>query len=148
MKSSQNRPPASRRGSALVLALIFITMFSALAVAVASMSGTNVQIVANLQKLNRARAAAESGLEVMRYWISPLAMSGTIPPEQRFSLFAGKLATALSGAGATNIVPVASGSTITISEVPLNTDGQTFSVVLSKIDDDNVRLDVTGHCGS
>jgi hypothetical protein len=138
-----------RQGSVLVLSLIFIVMISAMAVGLATMSGSNVQIAENHQKLEDTRACAESGLDVMRYWMSKVEMSGTTDQSQRFELMASRLQSALSDAGVTNVVPVLSGSTITISDVPLNTSrNEKFSAVLTKLSDTNVRLDVTGYNGS
>jgi hypothetical protein len=123
-------------------------MISALAVALATMSGSNVQVAENLRKLEETRACAESGLDVIRYWMSKVEMSGSTDRTQRFDLLASRLQGALSDAGVTNVVPVLSGSTITISNVPLNTSrGQRFSAVLTKLSDTNVRLDVTGYEG-
>jgi Tfp pilus assembly protein PilX len=147
MKTTAKRPYGGRPGSTLVLVLIFIGMFSALAVAMATMAGVNVQVAGNYQKLDHARAAAESGLEVMRYWLSQVAMSGTTEPSQRFSLLASSLQAALTNAGVGNLVPSAGSSTITFSNVPLGNSGQTFSASLTKIDNANVRLDVTGYDG-
>lgn len=138
----------SRQGSALVLSLIFVVMFSAMAVALASMSGTNVQIAENQRKLDNTRGCAESGLEVLRYWMSRVEMSGTTASSQRFAHLATVLQNDLSAAGVTNIVPVCDGSTISISNVPLqSSNNQSFTAVFTKIDNDNVRLDVTGHYG-
>jgi hypothetical protein len=137
-----------RKGSALVMSLMFVVMFSALAVAVAGISGANVQIAENHRKLDNTRACAESGLEVLRYWMSKVEISGTTEADQRFSLLATTLQSELSTAQATNIVPAYSSSTITIPSVSLNSNlGQTFSAVLTKIDNDNIQLDVTGHYG-
>jgi hypothetical protein len=143
MKRLRKHPPQSRPGSTLVLVLIFITMFSALAVAMASMSGANMQVAGNYVKLDRTRAAAESGLEVMRYWMNQVTMSGTIADSQRFSV----LGTSLQGQLPANMVPAVTGTTITITDVPLDAEGRTFSAVLTKIDDSNVRLDVIGENG-
>lgn len=135
-----------RRGSALVLSLMFVVMFSALAVAVAGMSGANVQIAENHRKVDNARSCAESGLEVIRYWVGKVEISGTTEPDQRFSTLASALQSELSAAEATNISPVYGSSTITIPTVSLHSSlGQSFSATLTKIDDDNIQLDVTGH---
>lgn len=137
-----------RQGSVLILSLIFIVMLSAMAVALATMSGSNVQIAENHRKMEDTRACAESGLEVIRYWMSKIEMSGTTDPTQRFDLLASNLQSALSDAGITNISPACSGSTITISNVPLDTSrNQSFSAVLTRLSDTNVRLDVTGYEG-
>ena len=138
-----------RQGSVLILSLIFIVMLSAMAVALATMSGSNVQIAENHRKLEDTRACAESGLEVMRYWMSKVEMSGKTDPAQRFDLLANNLQSSLSDAGITNITPAYSGgSTITIANVPLCASrNQSFSAMLTKIDANNVQLDVTGYEG-
>jgi len=149
MRRGNHLPNRNLRGSALVLSLIFIAMFSALAAATATLSGVNVQMAENLRKVDTTRACAESGLEVIRYWMNKVDMSGTITPEQRFGQLATTFQNELTAAGITNLVPVVSGSTITIASVPLlSSAGQTFSATLTKIDNDNVRLDVTGLYGS
>jgi len=134
------------KGSALILSLVFVAMFFSMAVAVAGMSGANVQIAENQRRLNSARSCAESGLEVLRYWMNKVEISGTTDAEDRFDAVATSLQGELSTAGTTNLVPVYSGSTITISDVPLDSSlGKTFSAVLTKIDNNNIQLDVTGH---
>ena len=85
MRRAKNLPHSKQEGSALILSLIFIAMFSALAAAMANMSGTNVQIAENQRKLDNTRACADSGLEIMRYWMSKVEMSGTTSPGQRFT---------------------------------------------------------------
>lgn len=149
MKRARTLPPRNPCGSALVLSLVFLAMFSALAAAMATFSGLNVQVAENLRGADTTRACAESGLEVIRYWANKVEIPGTTAPDQRFSQLAASLQSQLTTAGITNIAPVVSGSTITISNVPLlSSTGQSFSAVLTKIDNSNVRLDVTGHYGS
>ena len=59
-----------RKGMALIIAMIFVVIFSALGISMATMSGVNVQIANNHHNLNAALAAAESGQEVVRYLLS------------------------------------------------------------------------------
>ncbi len=67
----------------------------------------------------------------------------------RFTRLATELQSELDAAGVTNIVPVCTSSTITFSDVSLDaSQGQTFSAVLTKIDVNNIRLDVTGYNGT
>lgn len=149
MTRATHFPHCRRQGSTLILSLIFIMMFAALATAMATLSGANVQLADNQRKLANARACAESGLEVIRYWIGQVAISGLTDPEDRFSTLAGMLQNELTDEVITNIVPVHSGSTITISNVPLDSStDQYFSAVLESIDADTVQLEVTGHYGS
>ncbi|MGD9109819.1 MAG: pilus assembly PilX N-terminal domain-containing protein [Phycisphaerales bacterium] len=62
MKSSK-RTCHRHRGAALIISMIFVVIFAALAVSLATLSGTNVQIAGNQHKVNSAFAAAQSGLE-------------------------------------------------------------------------------------
>lgn len=137
-----------RRGSALVLSMMFIAIFSSLAVAMATLSGTSVQVAENHRKVGTTRACADSGLEVVRYWMSQVAISGTTEAEARFSAIATSLQQALTNAGITNFSTVTTTSTISISDVSLDSArDQSFSAILTKIDNDNIQLDVTGHHG-
>jgi Tfp pilus assembly protein PilX len=58
------------KGVVLIVAMIFVLIFSALAVSMATMSGANVQLASNHHKVNSALSAAESGLECGRYIIA------------------------------------------------------------------------------
>lgn len=149
MKPARSTLQPGPKGSALVLSLIFLAIFSALAAAMAGMSGANVQLAENQRKLDNTRACAESGLEVIRYWMNKVEISGTTPPADRFSRLATSLQNVLTAAGITNIAPSSTGSAITIPNVEINSNlGQGFSAVLTNVDNDNIQLDVTGHYGS
>jgi Tfp pilus assembly protein PilX len=142
MKRFNSRP---RRGSTLILTLVFVVMFSALAVAMAGMSGVNVQVAKNQLTADNVRGSAESGQEVVRYWLNGVSFTGTTAPEQRLEMVAATLQNNLAVAGITNILPVLSGSTITITNVPLNSfQGQSFSAVMTMVTDDRLQVDVTG----
>jgi hypothetical protein len=146
MKRVRKRPPAGHQGSTLIIVLIFIGMFSALAVAMATMSGVNVQVAGNYGKLDGARAAADSGQEVVRFWLTDTYFSGITAPSARFDTLAATLQNNLADANVANIVPVLNGSTITVASVPLDASGsRTFSAVLTKVSNDEVQVDVTGH---
>lgn len=58
-----------QRGAVLILCMIFLCVFSVFAVALCSRSVVNLQIAKNQHDSNRARAAAESGLEATKYWM-------------------------------------------------------------------------------
>jgi len=62
---------------AVVLAIVFIAVFSALAVAMATVSGSNLQVSSNQRKLNAALRAAESGLECARYMVRAVTLPET-----------------------------------------------------------------------
>ncbi|MFC1633581.1 PilX N-terminal domain-containing pilus assembly protein [Planctomycetota bacterium] len=65
------------KGAVLIVSMIFVLVFSALAVSMAALSGTNAQVANNQCKLDRARASAESGFDVIRFWLSKVSISGT-----------------------------------------------------------------------
>jgi len=93
-----------QKGSVLILSLIFIAMFSALAVGMATMSGTNVQVAENQMQASQAFAAAESGLEVMHYWLDRFIMPKTTPSAQYLSTIISSLQSDLQACGVNNIV--------------------------------------------
>jgi len=66
-----------RQGSALLISMIFIVVFSALAVSMATLSGTNVQLASNQRKVNSALLAAQSGLECGKYVVATVTLDKT-----------------------------------------------------------------------
>ncbi len=137
------------RGSILLVSMILMVVCSALAVSLASMSGSNVQLADNQRKANHARACAESGFDVIRYWMSRVAISGTTTESQRFSAIAASLQSELDSDSISNITTSYSSSTITIPSVVLDSEtGNSFSAVITLLDVDTLRIDVTGYCDS
>ena len=66
-----------RRGAALILSMLFVLVFSALAVSLASVTGTNVQIASNQHRVNTALYAAQSGLECAKYIVNTVSLDQT-----------------------------------------------------------------------
>lgn len=66
-----------RRGSVVVLAMIFIAVFAALAIALATVSGSNLQMASNQHQLNGALQAAQSGLDCARYLVRTAVLPQT-----------------------------------------------------------------------
>jgi hypothetical protein len=73
------RTYSRRSGVALVIAMVFLAVFSALAVALASLSASNVESAANKVRTDSAYMAAESGLEYSKYLVSDFIASGKLP---------------------------------------------------------------------
>jgi len=80
--------------------MIFVLVFSALAVSIATLSGTNLQIADNRCKANRALGCAESGLDILRFWLGRIYMPVTTQPGDRFGYLANFLQTDLTYNGA------------------------------------------------
>jgi Tfp pilus assembly protein PilX len=140
---------SKNRGAVLIIALIFVVIFSALAVSMATMSGTNMQLASNHRKADHARACAESGFDVMRYWLNRVAISGTTVDELKFSQIAASLQEELTSESITNVTTSCSGSVITIPSVTLDSQGQeSFYGTITQLDAETLRIDITGVYGA
>jgi hypothetical protein len=118
-----------RNGTALIVSMIFILIFSALAVSMATLSGTNAQLASNQHKTDCALASAESGLEVKRYWLSSVTMPSTTPPSNYLSTIVDTLQNNLDANSISNITVNLDGS---IPPVALDSvTGQTFNGQIS-----------------
>ncbi len=67
-----------RRGTVLILSMIFVLLFSALAVSMVAISGTNVQLASNQHKISSALSAALSGLDCGRYVVKTVILDETV----------------------------------------------------------------------
>jgi hypothetical protein len=136
-----------RKGSALLLSVIVLAVLSSWAVFICSVSGTNLQIAENQQKGDSARASAESGLEITRYWLSKIMMPSSTAPSVYLATVAANLQSLFNSNSISNIIIDADGK---ISAVTLDSAaGRTFSGKLS-IDPNNptvLQLYVTGSSG-
>ena len=114
-----------RKGSALIACTIMLVVVSALAVGLAAMSGANLRVADNQQEANRAFASAESGLEVMRYWLGQVRMPSSTPPSEYLSTVISIVRSDLDANSITNFTVNTDGS---IPAVALDsTTGQTFT---------------------
>ena len=66
-----------RRGISSVLAMLYLTLFSALAVGFYATVNTAVQVSYNDQRAIQAFGAADSGLEFMRYQLANVSIPST-----------------------------------------------------------------------
>jgi len=138
-----------RKGTVLVIAMIFMVVFSAFALALASFTGGNVQIANNYCKANQARASAESGLEIVRYWLDKVALSGTIAQSQIIGQIASQLEGEFTLNNISNINVWADNYTVYIPTVYLdNSHNDRFWAYLQLVDADTVRMYVTGYADS
>jgi hypothetical protein len=129
--------------------MIFVLIFSVLAVSMATISGVNIQIAENQHNADCTRACAESGLEVIRFWLNQLSIPATTAPSQRLNQIESSLQNTLTAGGITNIDPNYDGSRITISTVTLDSPSQqSFSAVITQVDPNTLQVDVNGVCGS
>ncbi len=137
------------RGVVLIIAMIFLAIFSALAVSMTTMSGVNLQIAKNHHTANTSFSATESGLEIFRYWLSDLSVPLSLSASERLTTIANDLQNRLANADISNISTSFNGSEITISTVNLDSQAnQSFAAAIWQIDDGNtLKFEVTGTSG-
>ena len=143
-----NRKSMRRRaGVALIMSMIFVVIFSALGVCLATMSGASVQIASNHHNLNAALGAAQSGQEVVRYWLSRVLISSATPQDQYLTEIVTGVQTELTDSGVSGISVDSNGS---ITAITLDsTTGRNFDGQLS-VDPNQptvLQARVTGYSG-
>ena len=135
----------NRRGAVLIISMIFVLIFSTLAVSLATMSGTNVQLASNQHKLNSTLSAAHSGLEAMRYWMDRITIPNSTSPSDYLSTVFSSLQNDLAANSITNISAGYSSSTITIPPVMLATaDNMNFEAAIEQLNNNTLQMDVIG----
>lgn len=148
---SRQRPT----GISSVLAMMYLVLFSTLAVGFFAAITTATQIAANEQRSARARLAAESGMAFLRYHLATAALPARTPPNQLFDALAASLRAKLDDtpnmpAGSSTIGVSSDGNTITIpgdgvSRIALDSDGSGFRAVIRKLmNGEKIEVDVYG----
>lgn len=136
-----------RTGAALIIAMVFVVIFSALGISMVTMSGTNVQIADNHHNLNAALTTAQSGQEVVRYCLSRVLISSVTPTNQYLSEIVTAVQTDLSDNGISAVV-LGNGGSITPTVLD-SASGRNFDAQL--LVDPNqptvLQVRVTGYSG-
>ncbi|MHC4314487.1 MAG: pilus assembly PilX N-terminal domain-containing protein [Planctomycetota bacterium] len=135
-------------GAAFVISMIFVLVFSALAVSMATLCDSNLQIAENQRKGDFARASAESGIDIIRFWLSRFSVEGATEQHLVFNEIANpssvhSLPYDLSSNAITNITTSYNGTTLTIPSVTLDSE-RSFSAEIIQLDADTLQMDVTG----
>jgi len=142
------RRESQRQGAVLIVSMIFVLIFSALAVSMATLSGNNVQLASNQQKVNSALLAAQSGLQVMQYWLTRVTIPNSTVPSNYLSTIVNTLQNDLTTNSISNISLSYDGSTITVPSVLLTSAGDMrFEAAIRQLNDDTLQMDVTGTNG-
>jgi Tfp pilus assembly protein PilX len=129
-----------RKGAVLIVAMIFVLIFSALAVSMAAMSGTNAQLASNQHKIGCALGSASSGLEVQRHWLSPVTMPSSTPQANYFSTIINTLQYDLDANSISNFTLENDGS---ITSATLDSvTGQTFTGQMRISDSNSSVLEI------
>src|SRR3954462_13540486 len=89
----------ARSGMTAVLAMLYLTLMASLALGFYSATNTAVLVSTNEQRVERARLAAESGLDFARYNLSRVSIPAKAPVSQHVSMMADQLPKKLNGSG-------------------------------------------------
>ncbi|MDH4203354.1 MAG: pilus assembly PilX N-terminal domain-containing protein [Phycisphaerae bacterium] len=138
------------KGIALIIAMLFVMVFSALSVAMFSMSSGNSLVASNLHRGNEARSSAESGLEVVRYYLAQAEIPGITPQSQWFEVLqsqlmggglpSGMYASLVEDGGVTTGITIGSSQSVTLGS------NQSFAAEVSN-SDDRINILVIGNAG-
>jgi hypothetical protein len=142
----------ARRGVAAVLAMLYLMLFSTLAIGTYAAFNLNAQIAHTEKDLQDARLAAESGMAFMRHLLWSLSISHRTPPDQLFQQVYQAINADLANTrnlGANTIgydgtmisIPAAAGATIKI-----DADNNRFRATIEKYGKELI-VRVTGYAG-
>src|SRR6266699_1437048 len=106
----------NRRGVTSVLAMLYLVLFSTLAVGFYAAVTTAVQVSANETHGRRAMLSSESGMEFIRYILSNVDVPANTLPEQIWPLTCAQVKAQLDGTKNVNyaVLPAPSGETMNI----------------------------------
>jgi hypothetical protein len=137
------RATTRRRGSTALLAMLFMTLFAALAVGFFGTVTMSVQVAGNEQRTNRAQFASDSGMQFMKYHLATLNIPATTPTTQLFTRVYERLGAKLNNfanmpAGGRTVDLSADGNTIRIpggtsNWIPLDAEGSAFRAEVRKM---------------
>jgi type II secretory pathway pseudopilin PulG len=147
----QTKQLNNRKGMALIMAMIFIAVFSTLSAVIVTKTSRNVQTAANHRRGNRAYENALSGLEYMRYWLDRVEMPYTITPAKRFEEARDYVYGEADPAGVTVTTTYDSDgdpNSFSISNFAISTDNKFTATVYKTSNLDIVQVCVTGTSNS
>ena len=146
---------AGRRGIAAMLAMLYLVIFSALALGFYASVTISSQVAHNDRRAAEAQVAAESGLQFIKYQISRVKLPPLTKKEQRFGQLYQQLSRNLAGSAnlgggtvgyAPGVIYVPAGGT---GFVDVNQGGAGFRVTITEVGGrevgENLRVTVSGH---
>src|SRR5262245_3767571 len=86
-----------RRGVTAVLAMLYLTLMASLALGFYTASNTAVLVSTNEQRVERARLAAESGLDFARFHLTRVSLPPKFPLSKHFELMCDQMEARLNG---------------------------------------------------
>ena len=149
----------ARRGTTAVIAMIYLTLFAALAIGFYATVTMSVQVAGNEQRTSRSMLACNSGMQFMKYHLATLGIPGNTQPSQLFSQVFTRLSTKLNNypnmpTGAATIDMVDSDTLIRIpggtnSWIKADNEGSEFRAEVRKLQaGEKIEVRVYGRYGT
>src|SRR5215213_5981803 len=136
----------ARSGITAVLAMLYLTLMASLALGFYSATNTAIQVSTNEQRVEKARLAAESGLDFARFNLGRVSIPAKAALSRHFSLMSDQLATRLNGSGNLDAGSIFSdGVTIRVPADPNkfikgDSVGSEFQFTITDLGDRKVRV--------
>ncbi len=130
-------PTPSRRGIAAVLAMLYLILFSTLALGFYAATTTSVSVTGNERRAALAQMAAESGMDFIRYQLSHVTIPHGTAPTDLFNVVYAALQSQLDNTGNLNSIS-SDGSTISIPADPtafinIDANGSRFRATIENL---------------
>ena len=97
MSQGPSRNLTQRKGIAAILAMLFLVLIATLAVGFAAATTMNAQIAKNERAMNQARAAADGGMQFVRYQLGQMSLAPTVQTSGLMDAVAQALGQQLNG---------------------------------------------------
>ncbi len=137
-----------RKGSALVIALLFLGLFAIFAVVCSTVGSTSLSQAENLNESQQARLSAESGVLYLSYLLKRCPLPPGATMQQTLESAATYLTEQLNGSGAMRGASlIYDGGEILVPSISIGQFGGTFFGVITLADDDTIHVSVTGTAG-
>jgi hypothetical protein len=132
MEMIMRHPQRDRRGVTSVLAMLYLVLFSCLAVGFYSAVTTAVQVSANETHSKKSMLSAESGMEFMRYVMGNVDIPHSTPPDQMWPTLCSQIKQQLDGTANVGgqTVPLPTGDVMVLPTISLDSSGSTLSAKL------------------
>ena len=96
-RGPENSRAMRRRGLASVLAMLYMVLISTLAIGFYVATTISAQIAKNERGLSRAQAAADGGMQFVRYQLGAITIDPAVPANQYLSTVASQMDTLIGG---------------------------------------------------
>src|SRR3954447_16587916 len=137
-----NKRNLKHRGMTAVLAMLYLVLFSALALGFYGATTTSSQMANNDQQIGKAYMAAESGMDFMRYELSRVTIPPGTPSNQVINALYANLQTQMNTSGNLGTQSISmSGNTI---EIP---GSSSATIKLDANSDNRFRATITDWAG-